>query len=86
MDMNMDMNMDMSNIVGPISSEYCTYFYILAIFKLGIFVLILVGLVYTGIQKKHSFEFYVLTIILSLGYLLSYLENRLLFNMCGNSM
>lgn len=80
------MNMDLSNLVGPISSEYCTYFYILAMIKLVFFVLILVGIVYTGIQKKHSFEFYMLSILLSFGYLLSYLENRLLFNMCGNSL
>lgn len=75
-----------NDLFGPMGDEFCLYFYILAVIKLVFFFMIIAGIIYTGIRKKLGPEFYFLSILLSFGYLLSYLENRLLFNMCGNSL
>jgi hypothetical protein len=48
--------------------------------------MLLIGIVYTGMKKKLGIEFYFLSIIYSFGFLLSYLKNRLLFNMCKASV
>jgi len=80
----------MSNVVsdlfGPISNEYCLYFYILSVIGLFFFVMVFIGILYTGISKKMGVEFYFISILYSFNFLLMYLQNRLLFNMCGNSI
>jgi hypothetical protein len=76
----------LDDLVGPISNEYCLYFYIFAVVEIAFFFLLLIGIVYTGMKKKLGIEFYFLSIIYSFGFLLSYLKNRLLFNMCKASV
>jgi len=78
--------LDTNDLFGLLGSEFCLYFEILAGVKLFIFVLIILGILYTGIMQKHSMEFYFVSILLSFGYLLSYLENRMLFTMCGRTL
>ena len=74
------------NLIGPIGNEYCMYFYIFAVVEIVFFFMLLAGIVYTGINKKLGIEFYFLSVIYSFGFLLSYLKNRLLFNMCKASI
>lgn len=74
------------DLLGPIGNEYCMYFYIFAVVEIVFFFMILAGIVYTGIKRKLGIEFYFLSIIYSFGFLLSYLKNRLLFNMCKASI
>ena len=76
----------MDNIVGPIGAEYCYYFYILSILAIVFFGIVLVGVVYTGIAKKMGFSFFFLSILYSMQFLLIYLQNRLLYNMCVRSI
>ena len=74
------------NLIGPIGNEYCMYFYIFAVVEIVFFFMLLAGIVYTGINKKLGIEFYFLSVIYSFGFLLNYLKNRLLFNMCKASI
>ncbi len=76
----------MNSLVGPISEKYCVYFYILSILAVFFFAIILVGIVYTGITKKMGVAFYGLSLLYSCQFLLIYLQNRLLYNMCIHSV
>ena len=75
-----------NNIVGPISEKYCVYFYILSVLAILFFAVIFIGIVYTGITKKMGFSFFFLSLLYSTQFLLVYLQNRLLYNMCIHSI
>jgi len=76
----------MNDVFGPIGSEYCLYFYILSVIGMLFFVMVLVGILFTGVTKKMGVEFYLISLLYSFNFLFMYLQNRLLFNMCGNSL
>ena len=75
-----------SSLVGPISEQYCYYFYILSILAIVFFAIIFVVIVYTGVTKKMGFSFFFLSLLYSTQFLLLYLQNRLLYNMCIQSI
>lgn len=75
-----------NDVFGPIGREYCLYFYIFSIVGMVLFAMILVGIVFTGISKKLGIEFYLISFLYSLNFFFMYLQNRLLFNMCGNTL
>jgi hypothetical protein len=74
------------NLVGPISGKYCIYFYILSLLAIIFFIVVIGAIIYTGYVKKMGAMFYVLAILYSCQFLLAYLQNRLLYNMCVNSI
>jgi hypothetical protein len=74
------------NLVGPIGEQYCMYFYILSLLAIFFYVIIFVGVIWTGVTKKLGFNFYFLSILYSSHLLLTYLQNRLLYNMCVHSV
>jgi len=76
----------LGGIVGPISEKYCLYFYILSVLAIFFFAIIFIGIVYTGITKKMGFSFLFLSLLYSTQFLLVYLQNRLLYNMCVHSI
>jgi hypothetical protein len=76
----------MNDVFGPIGQEYCLYFYVLSVFHMSLFVIVLIGIVFYGMSKKLGIEFYLLSFMYSVNFLLMYLQNRLLFNMCGNTL
>jgi hypothetical protein len=76
----------MDNLVGPISEKYCVYFYILSILAIFFFAIIFVGIIWTGVTKKMGFSFFFLSLLYSMQFLLIYLQNRLLYNMCIHSI
>ena len=76
----------MDNAVGPISNKYCMYFYILSILSIFFFLVMLVSIVYTGVSKKLGASFFFLAVLYSSQFLLIYLQNRILYNMCINSI
>lgn len=65
--------------LGPLSSEYCVYFYVLTVLALIALVFSLVGGVYQFTQKKMDLLPMVMSVI-SAGLL--YIQNRLLYSMC----
>ena len=73
-------------IYGPISKEYCIYFYILSVigFLSALFVIGMTS--YTALTKKYPMSFYINMIMLALLYGMFYLQNRLLYNMCTGNM
>lgn len=75
-----------NDVFGPIGREYCLYFYIFSIVGMVLFAMILVGIVFTGLSKKLGIEFYLISFLYSLNFFFMYLQNRLLFNMCGNTL
>ena len=85
-----DDSMNFSNvakdIVGPISEKYCLYFYILSVLAIIFFGVIFIGIIWTGVTKKMGFSFFFLAILYSMQFLLIYLQNRLLYNMCIHSI
>ena len=75
-----------NDLVGPISEKYCFYFYILSVLAIVFFAIIFVGIIWTGVTKKMGFSFFFLSLLYSTQFLLVYLQNRLLYNMCIHSI
>ncbi len=73
----------MNTLFGPLSVEYCLYFYYLAIFSFFLFVISIVTGVISGIRRGKSFGFYVTVFGASLMYLVTYFVNRLMFSVCS---
>jgi|TARA_B100000242_G_C42880570_1_gene408566 hypothetical protein len=71
-------------IVGPISSEACVYFYVVALLSFFLLVLSLLGLVLNLIKKPKSFSLQSLIVPVNAG--LMYFVNRVLYNMCVGSL
>jgi len=84
--MSSSVSSSIDNLVGPIGEQYCVYFYILSFLAILFFVVIFVGIIWTGVTKKLGFSFYFLSILYSSHLLLTYLQNRLLYNMCLHSV
>lgn len=76
----------MEYIYGPLSSEFCIYFYFLSMFGFILFCFTAILGLYMGISKGKSFEFYFKTVMLCLAYLVFYFQNRLLYSMCTGKM
>lgn len=72
-------------LFGPLSKQYCLYFYILSVLGLAFVVIVLVSAIAFGISKKKGIEFYVSALVGTLGYAIFYFQNRLLYNMCAGS-
>lgn len=73
-------------LYGPLSSDYCVYFYFLQVYFLISLVLFVGTTFYTGISKRKSFSYYFTRSILSLAIFFMYFQNRLLYTMCTNKM
>ncbi len=78
----------MSNYFGPLSKEYCMYFYLMSIFFFIIMVMGLVGVVSTIILKPKQVNvmFFINALMLMMNSILAYFVNRLLHTMCANSI
>jgi hypothetical protein len=76
----------MNTLFGPLSGEYCLYFYYLAILSFFLFVVGIGAGVVNGLQKNKGMMFYVYLVGGSLTYLVSYFVNRLMFSVCSKSL
>lgn len=76
----------MNTVFGPLSGEYCLYFFYLSIFSFFLFTITIVAGVVTGLQRDKSFGFYVSLVGASLIYLVTYFVNRLMFSICSKSL
>lgn len=78
----------MSNYFGPLSKEYCMYFYLMSIFFFVIMMLGLVGVVSTIVlkPKQVNMMFFINSAMLLMNSILAYFVNRLLHTMCANSI
>lgn len=71
-------------IVGPMGSDSCVYFYVVALLSFFLLVLSLLGLVLKLVKSPKSFQWVSLIIPLNAG--LMYFVNRVLYNMCVGSL
>ena len=78
----------LDKLVGPISEKYCYYFYILSVLAIVFFVIVFIGIIYNVLRSKQKFNPWhiFLVLVYSLQFLLIYLQNRLLYNMCIHSV
>lgn len=71
------------NLTGPLGKQYCAVFQFMALFSLFFAVLGILMVVYNLARGKNMLG----TIMSSIGipvYLLMYIQNRLLYNICLN--
>lgn len=71
-------------IVGPMSSDACVYFYVVALLSFFLLVLSLLGIVFNLVKKPNSFNLTTLVVPVNAG--LMYFVNRVLYNMCVGSL
>jgi uncharacterized membrane protein len=70
-------------LFGPLSKEYCYYFYALSLFGLVSLVLLIISAIVMIASKRRGGAFYVQMLSAAFAYTILYLQNRLLFNMCN---
>lgn len=73
-------------LFGPLSKQYCFYFYILSLFGIVSLVFLVLSSLVIGITKKKGFVFYTQMMFVAVMYGMIYLQNRILFNMCSHSL
>lgn len=73
-------------LFGPLSRDYCLWFYILSLFGFIALVLYIIPAIYLGIVKRKGFDYYLSVIGIAVVYAIAYLQNRLLHTMCLNSV
>lgn len=76
----------MQNLFGPLSKQYCLYFYILSILAFIFIIVILLSALFVGITKRKGIEFYLSMMFAAATYGIFYFQNRLLHSMCVGSI
>ena len=78
----------MNTYFGPLSREYCVYFYVLSVFFGFVFVISLVSIVfYVAMNYKKLNGMYVANFVMILiNLFIMYFVNRLLNTMCVKSI
>lgn len=71
---------------GPLSKDYCIYFYFLTVYFFITTVMFVISSLYFGITKKKGLSFYVTSLLTTFGIGLIYFQNRLLHSMCVGKM
>lgn len=79
-------NSTMQNLFGPLSKQYCLYFYVLSIIAFIFIMLILLSALFVGITKRKGIEFYSSMLVAAATYGIIYFQNRLLHSMCVGSI
>lgn len=74
------------SLFGPLNKNYCFYFYALGVVGLISLVLLVITTLFIGISSKRTGAFYFQMLSVAVVYGMMYLQNRLLFNMCNNSL
>jgi hypothetical protein len=76
----------MNTVFGPLSGEYCLYFFYLSIFSFFLFTITIVAGVVMGLQKGKGFGFYFYVAWTSLMHLVAYFVSRLMFSICSKTL
>jgi len=70
------------NLFGPMSKDYCLYFYFLSIVGFIFLMLTVISSLFIGISKRKDGEYFFKMFLIALGYFIFYFQNRLLYSMC----
>jgi hypothetical protein len=76
----------MQNVYGPLSKEYCFWFYLLSIVGFVMMVITIATSMYVGIVNKKGISFYLSMVAFSISYGIIYFQNRLLWSMCSKTL
>jgi hypothetical protein len=76
----------LESIFGPLSKDYCLYFYLLSMLGFFLLVLLVISSIMVGITKRKGMDFYFQMITVGIGYAIFYFQNRLLHSMCVGSV
>jgi hypothetical protein len=77
----------MDNLFGPLSKQYCLYFYALSAVGLISVILIIVAATILLVAGKKENKVSIFSVIMGVGfYGLFYLQNRLLYNICSSTL
>jgi len=73
-------------LFGPLSKQYCVYFYFLSIFGFILLAVFVISSIMVGLSKRKGLDYYMQVVGISLGYAIFYFQNRLLHSMCVGTM
>lgn len=76
----------MNTLFGPISGEYCLYFYYLSILSFFLLAMTIVTGVVSGLQKGKGMYFYLSILGSSATFFISYFVNRLMYSVCSKAL
>ncbi len=78
----------MNRYFGPLSRDYCIYFYVLSIICGIIFVSSVISIIYFAVTHRNKINtmFVVNSIFILFNSFLAYISNRLLHTMCVKSI
>lgn len=74
------------NLFGPLSRDYCVWFYFLSILGFLWLFFYLISAIYLGLIKKKGADYWIMALTIALGYGIFYFQNRLLHSMCVGTM
>ena len=75
----------LESFFGPLSKDYCLYFYILSVVGFILLTMMLATTLMVGITKRKGIDFYLQSVSVAIAYGIFYFQNRLLYSMCvGN--
>ena len=73
-------------LFGPLSKQYCVYFYFLSIFGFILLAVFIISSIFVGLSKRKGLDYYMQVVGIALGYAIFYFQNRLLHSMCVGTM
>jgi hypothetical protein len=76
----------MNTLFGPVSGEYCLYFYYLSILSFFLLAMTIVTGVVSGLQKGKGVYFYLSILGSSATFFISYFVNRLMYSVCSKAL
>ena len=76
----------MNTLFGPVSGEYCLYFYYLSILSFFLLAMTLVTGLVSGLQKGKGMYFYLSILGSSATFFISYFVNRLMYSVCSKAL
>jgi hypothetical protein len=75
----------LQSLFGPLSKDYCLYFYILSMVGFFLLVLLCITTLMVGISQRQGIGFYLQMLTGGIAYAIFYFQNRLLHSMCVGS-
>lgn len=76
----------MDYLYGPLSKDWCLYFYILSIFYFISFLFTIIGFIRYITSKNVDYNIAITSFMFSISVLVAYFVMRLLHGMCINSL
>lgn len=73
-------------LFGPLSRDYCLYFYFLSVIGFVFIAMFLISSLMLGFNQKKGPEYYLQVFAVALGYGIFYFQNRLLNSMCYSAL